>query len=297
MRLDTSSYFIDNSRHGCIRNIGAPDLFFDFHHTNNERHNEVRGDAMRSKLDTSCGTRADPHPACQCREVLKRLSALGIKELYMPGLTTTKPKGPHVPILAPAAEVLKTRKRIIVIINDDRHQDLGILAYRELQRERGVNGGSIVNFVKDIVARTETDHDGLEELFQDGTGVKSMDQIPGVVVLNTAQLLYSHKFNRALSARSWAALPRKSIAHDIVRVHPVENNVEGHRTSQEHIKSVFDSVIQNSDFVAPNAEVYVIAIENGVDSLLDVLNEDCTKETLLHSCFANIFQSGHTAAA
>jgi hypothetical protein len=208
---------------------------------------------------------------------LKRVSALGIKQLYLPSLTNTKPDGPHVPILAPRAEALKTRKRVIAIINDDTHQDLGILAYRELQRDGGLNGGSIVSFLKDLVTRNEVDVDVIEKFAKDGAGVEADGQVPGVIVLNTAQLLYSHKFNRALSARSWTALPRKSISHDVVMVHLVENHVEGHHTPQEHIKSVFDTVIKNPAFVAPDAEVYVIAIENGVDKLLDVLNQDCKR--------------------
>jgi hypothetical protein len=216
-------------------------------------------------------------PACQREEVLKRISALGIKQLYLPALTNTKPDEPHVPILAPRAEILRTRKRVIVLINDDTHQDLGVLAYRELQRDGGINGGSIVNFLKDIVTRNEVDVDVIQKFAKDGAGVEADDQVPGVIVLNTAQLLYSHKFNKALSNRSWIALPRKSIIHDPVRVHPVENYVKGHSTPQEHIRSVFDSVITNAAFVAPNAEVYVVAIQNGVEALLDVLNQDFWK--------------------
>lgn len=96
-----------------------------------------------------------------------------------------------------------------------------------------------------------------------------------MIVLNPGQLLYSHKLNQTLSNRSWLALTRKSITHDVVKIHEVENRVEGHRTAAEHIKTVFDTVIKNPDFVSPEAEVYVIAIENGVASLIEVLNKDC----------------------
>ncbi|RYF41242.1 MAG: hypothetical protein EOO38_20935, partial [Cytophagaceae bacterium] len=62
---------------------------------------------------------------CSRQETDKRLLALGIGRIYLPGFTTTKPAGPHVPILAPSPDVLKIRKRIIVIVNDA-IQDLGI---------------------------------------------------------------------------------------------------------------------------------------------------------------------------
>ena len=202
---------------------------------------------------------------------MSRLTALGLKQLYLPTLSNSKPDGPHIPILAPAPEVLKTRKRVIVIINDDTYQDLGILAYRELQREGGVNGGSVVNFVKGLVNRTQANMD----TNLDPARFEKDEHIPGLIVLNTGQLLYSHKLNKALSMRSWIALPRKSITHDPVKVHDVENRVEGHRTPAEHIKTVFDTVIKNPNFVSPEAEVYVVAIENGIEKLIEVLNQDC----------------------
>src|SRR4051794_32513348 len=91
---------------------------------------------------------------CQQNEVLCRLSELGIGKLYLPQLTNTRPADEaSVPILAPSAEILKTRKRVIVLVNDTL-QDLGILAYRRLQRECGVNGGSVINFAKEVVKRS-----------------------------------------------------------------------------------------------------------------------------------------------
>ncbi|KAF1964716.1 hypothetical protein BU23DRAFT_547122 [Bimuria novae-zelandiae CBS 107.79] len=255
-------FFIDQN--GCFRNREAPELFFNFHYTNDDRHNEVRSEAMR---------------VCHRREVLKRLAALGLKELYLPTLSPNKPNGPHIPILAPAAEVLKARKRVLVVINDHAYQDLGILAYRELQREGGVNGGSVINFVKGLASRTRANVDpGLEgRLSKDGAGFERDEDVPGLIVLNTAQLLYSHKYNKALSFRSWDALPRKSVIHDAVKYYEVENRVDGHRTPEEHIKTVFETVIKNPDFVSPGAEVYVVAIESGVESLISILDGNLHK--------------------
>ncbi|KAJ8109211.1 hypothetical protein OPT61_g7628 [Boeremia exigua] len=247
---------------GHIRMIDAPEKPFVFHSTNIERHNEVRNEALH---------------ACSRVEVIERLSKLGVKQLYFPQLSTTKPNGPHVPILAPSLDVLKTRKRIVVIVNDTL-QDLGILAYRQLQRELGLNGGSVINFAKEMVKRSvlNNDKDAVEtnpEIFEDGAGVRNDHEAPGLVVLNTGQLLYSHKFNRAMTTRSWTALPRKSIAHDHIKIHE-ENYVEGHRNPAQHIKSVFDHLLCNPDRVSPEAEVYVIAIEGGASHVMDLFKAD-----------------------
>lgn len=210
--------------------------------------------------------------ACQREEAEKRLSALGLTRIYLPGFNTTKPKGPHIPILAPAPSVLKNRKRIIVLINDDT-QDLGILSYSQLQGDLGLNGGSIINFVKEIITRSVVDE--YDDIFADGEGVKNDEDIPALVVLNTGQLLYSHKYNRALSLRSWSAMPRKSVVHEMVCIHETENRVKRHYTSKEHIESVFNDVLCNTDRVSADAEIYVVAIENGADNMIAVLTNNC----------------------
>lgn len=223
--------------------------------------------------------------ACLREEVETRLSSLGINRVYLPGVTTVKPDGPHVPILAPPPEILKTRKRIIVLINDAT-QDLGILAYRQLQRELGVSGGSIVNFVKEMIKRSAAkgDAERFENIFADTFNMVHNHDIPGLVVMNTGQLLYSHKFNQAMTLRSWSALPRKSVAHDPIRIHEDQNRVKGHTNPQEHIRSVFDQVLCNPDCVAPNAEVYVLAIEGGTEDVLHILGENCKSSFLEVMC-------------
>ncbi|KAF2797737.1 hypothetical protein K505DRAFT_268896 [Melanomma pulvis-pyrius CBS 109.77] len=258
--LQKLGYFINEV--GQIRMIDFPDKDFQFYLSNIDRHNEVHREAVQ---------------ICQRQEVLNRLSALGIERLYLPSLSNTKPDDePHVPILTPPANILKSRKRVVVLINDTL-QDLGILAYRQLQRELGLNGGSVVNFTKELINRSIEAKDGVD-VFKDGFVIEDKQkETPGLVVMNLGQLLYSHKTNESLSMRSWIAKPRKSICHDVIQVHEVENRVEGHRTEQEHIKSVFNKVLHNPDFVAADAEIYVIAIENGAENLLSVLGSELDK--------------------
>ncbi|CAG5177687.1 uncharacterized protein ALTATR162_LOCUS8337 [Alternaria atra] len=258
--LSKLGFFINIS--GDIRMINAPEKPYVYHATNNERVNEMR--------------------PCQRKEAEKRLSNLGLKRIHLPNLAMTKPNGPHVPILAPPPEILKTRKRVIVLVNDTM-QDLGILAYRQLQRELGINGGSVVNFVKEIIKRSATDNDAENgaNIFKDGYVLEDETTTPALIVLNTGQLLYSHKYDQAMTLRSWSAMPRKSIAHDMVRIHDEENRVQGHGNAKEHVKTVFDQVICNPDHVAADAEVYVIAIEDGTESVINLLTDDCKYEKLI----------------
>jgi hypothetical protein len=211
-----------------------------------------------------------------CQETEKRVSALGIDRIYLPDFTTAKPKGKAVPILAPSPEILKTRKRIIVIVNDAT-QDLGVLAYRHMQRDLGLNGGSVVNFIKEIVKRSATGAEAAkyDNIFKDGFRLEDDNDTPALVVMNTGQLLYSHKYEKAMTMRSWSAMPRKSVSHDMIRIHDVENRIEGHRDPREHVISVFNNIFCNPDRVAADAEVYVIAIEGGSEYMLNLLERDC----------------------
>lgn len=204
----------------------------------------------------------------------KRLHALGIRRVFLPGFTTAKPNAPHVPILAPPPDILRQHSRVIVLVNGGL-QDLGVLAYRQLQRELGINGGSVVNFTKEMIQRSDTENITEDDIFKDGFKLDDDASIPALVVLNAGQLLYSHKYNQAMTLRSWSAMPRKSITHDMIRIHEEENRVEGHRNAREHVQTIFDQVICNPDCIAPDAEVYVIAIEDGTENVLQLLQSDC----------------------
>ncbi|KAI8937476.1 hypothetical protein NX059_005194 [Plenodomus lindquistii] len=259
--LKQLGFFVNDLGH--IRMIDAPDKPYIYHATNSERVNEVRREAMQ---------------ACQREQSESRLQSLGIQRVFLPGFTTTRPQGPHIPILSPSPTILKTRKRVIVLVNDTL-QDLGILAYRQLQRELGVNGGSVVNFVKEVIKRSLVDNNAEQDdkIFEDGYKLEEESDIPALVVLNTGQSLYSHKFNRAMTMRSWSALPRKSVAHDMIRIHDEENRVAGHRNAKEHVKTTFDEVLCDPTRVASDAEVYVVAIEDGTATIIDVLGENFDK--------------------
>jgi hypothetical protein len=142
--------------------------------------------------------------------------------------------------------------------------------------------------VKRIIKRSATGDEAekYRDIFKDCFKLENHEDTPALVVLNTAQLLFSHKYNKALTMRSWSAMPRKSMAHDMIKIHD-ENRVQGHHDPKEHIKTVFDDVLHNHSRVAPDAEIYLIAIENGSDNMLTVLEEDCKCNISVYMCLAD----------
>jgi hypothetical protein len=87
---------------------------------------------------------------------------------------------PHLPILATPADILKTRKRVVVLVNDS-NQDLGILAYRLLHRSHGLFGGSVINMVREIKQRS-LDAVALEALDRDSPPKSDSDSSRACVI-------------------------------------------------------------------------------------------------------------------
>ncbi len=215
-------------------------------------------------------------------------------------MSSQKPSEPYVPILCHPAPILRLRKKVIVVINES-VQDLGIWAYRIAGHEGGIPPGSFLDFIFEVNRRSR-DPERIagtwdpvftypDELLLDqpvsqetqkaidyhtkNEQLRDPEKTLGLIFLNTGQLLYSHRFNEAMSHATWNALPRESIVHPPVRKSSTHNTVPGNATPEEHVRFVFENIVSNPDYVAEDAQVYVIAISDGAQSLLEYLNGSC----------------------
>jgi hypothetical protein len=191
---------------------------------------------------------------CIRNEVVQRSVDAGLSTLYLPQLSTKTPKEPHVPIFATPQAELKTKKRIVVVLNDHK-QDLGVWDYRYLSTH-GIDAGSCVNLVKGL-----------------NNGVESSEAF-GLVISNPGQLTYSHKYRRAMTLQSWQAMPRASLAHPATQEHPVYNSAEGNRNKAEHLTFIFERILKDSAWARQDAEIYIIGILNGGEEVLSYLNKN-----------------------
>ena len=124
---------------GQFLSISNPAQFFAFFHTDNERANEKRKEAMHM---------------CVRQIVKEELAKLGVKELFLTGedgksVEEVKPVGKHLPILVTEPVALKQKKDVIIVIGEQ-VQDLGIWAWRSLMKEGGIDDGSAVGLVKKL---------------------------------------------------------------------------------------------------------------------------------------------------
>ena len=178
---------------------------------------------------------------------MKRLHELGLQALSLPLGTTADDK--HIPILV--SPDIAGKKHIIVYIGE-RHNDLGILAYRIIGEE-GLNSGSIVNFAKSVLhASNIPDTPAAEQ--------------PGLIIANPGQLIWYRGGGRAVSDREWMYLPRESAVHDAMRIDDDKNYIEGNKDYRQHVQYIFQNLLspgQNgtSSICHPDAKITIIGQE------------------------------------
>jgi len=279
------SYYINEV--GEIRKIAAPTEYFQYYISNNARVNEMHREAFNGKYrnrNTQVLVLKRGYLECIRELILSRASCSAVKRLYLPQLTIEKPPEPAVPILITSPNSLRRSKHVIVVVNNPM-QDLGVWSYHVLSNQGGLVPGSILSIVEDMAVackrgqnRTLTNSlsdSGQPAYLESMEEASVLDELSGLVMLNPGQLMYSHRSNKTVTAASWSAMPRPSAVHPGIVFDAAKNTIPGHHTLQEHLQSVFCNVINNPDYVSPDAYLYFVGIDDGGNALVSFLNDKC----------------------
>ena len=275
--------------------------FFDFFHTDNDRANETRKEALHE---------------CARQVVIDELAKYGVKELYLTGedgteVVETKPGVKHTRILATDAKALSEKKDVLVVVGEH-CQDPGIWAYRTLMKEGGLTSGSAVGLVEKLQVvgldasrnegsavgtkmRNKSTQTGMEmstEGVQRSGSVVSTttDRVPGIVMLNPGQLLYSHELNHCMTQVTWWARPKSSAIGDHYQINETHNRVPGHRTPEEHISTVFEHVLHQ--LLKDDVRLWIVGIADGAENFIEYMNLTLYNATSLK----NAGSAGNVAA-
>jgi len=239
-----------------LKQIDYPEDAYRYSVTTNERYNQVREEAVN---------------ICIRQELAARLSKLGIERLWLPSLTNEKPKvddEPTLPIFATELKALKKAKRVVIVVGK-LSEDLGIWDWKSTRGEAGMEAGTVVGFVKDLLASSF------------GGGVdENENEITAFIMPNPGQLLYSYKHNTAMTLDSWASLPRPSALHMAPLIDEKMNRIEGSETAEKHLRYVFGKIVASEAFVAKDAETFLIGLNDGADQVLKMLEENCKLSSL-----------------
>ena len=160
---------------------------------------------------------------------------------------SASPTEPHVPILT--SNSLSSAKRIIVYFGED-NQDLGVFAYR-LIGQKSIAAGSALNLVHAAQAGKDA---------------------PAIVLANLGQLLWYRRGQKAVTHRSWLALPRATAVDGPLAMDAVRNKVKGQEKFIGHVRTVFEEVL--GKLTDKNAEIDIIGLGEGAMTAVSYLSEN-----------------------
>ncbi|KAI5925716.1 Arb2 domain-containing protein [Camillea tinctor] len=221
--LKELGYFVNEDDE--VRSIAEPDRYFKFFLNRNPRWNERQRFAMNQALQSL---------------ILARLSALGLQPTYLPLGVIPSPSTPHLRIYT--SRDLSTAPRVALLFGETT-QDLGVLAHRVIGGKGGIDAGSWVAFVRDLLSAPTPN--------------------PGIILASPGSLLWSPSQGRTLSRTALADSPMASAAHAGNRVPAPADNVPGNRTPGEHVRYVFEAVVPR--LAAPGAVLDVVGVGDGAD--------------------------------
>ncbi|KAI0883667.1 Arb2 domain-containing protein [Annulohypoxylon maeteangense] len=230
-------YFINEDDE--VRAIDNPNNYFKFFLNRNPRWNERQRFAMNMAIQGV---------------IWERLEKLGMKKELLP-LGTEDTTKPHVPIFV--SKDIASASRVVVIFGET-HQDLGVLAHRVIGGQGGVNKGSMVSIVS--------------ALQQQSCSSTDMSP-PGIILANTAELIWWPEGTRTLARVAFDGVPMKSAVHNGNLITDA-NLVEGNENTMRHISYMFKHVIPH--FVDDAATIDIIGVGDGADCVekyLDLLTK------------------------
>ena len=95
------------------------------------------------------------------------------------------------------------------------------------------------------------------------------DDIPGVIILNPGQLLYSHELNKVMSLNSWYARAKCSAVGGTYVINDNHNKMPGHKNAKEHVYTIFDHVLPK--LIDSKAKLFVIGITDGAENFINYM--------------------------
>ena len=185
--------------------------------------------------------------------ILNRLLSLGLQVFKLPIEGTNN--GRHIPILM--SRDIENCDRVIIIFNEGT-QDLGVWAWRVIGGQEGINAGSAVDTVKYIQTLQSS---------------PTNDAPPGIIIANPGQLYWWRHGKKAVSIRSWDAIPRRYGTDPSPRIDDVRNRVPGNENIDAHVEYIFEHVLPH--YVNNEAKLSILALEMSTLPVATYLEDNC----------------------
>lgn len=123
----------------------------------------------------------------------------------------------------------------------------------------------------------------LAALFRTGSARAAYDatarnDIPGIIVLNSGQLVYSHQLKKNVSEKGFLAQPRKDALEEQAAIDDKWNRVPGHKNPQEHVNTMLERVIPK--LTNSGVRIWLIGVSDGAENLIQYMDGRLSKDDL-----------------
>ncbi|KAI8195803.1 hypothetical protein K4K49_007699 [Colletotrichum sp. SAR 10_70] len=251
-------YFIDTDDE--IHKIGDPSFYFKYFLTKNERVNDRQRFHFNGKYHCS------PLPASftnlvteAIRDVVhERLENLGMSKTLLP--LGTPATSPHVPIFISAN--LSTASRVVVIFGEP-CQDLGNVALRVANRSGGIDKGSMVSIVRELLKQRSSAIDASP---------------PGIILANAGELWWWPEGQKPLSPVSACAVPMASMVHHGRAHNPKVHAIPKNEHPLAHIEYILNEAVPA--ITAATASLDIIGVGLSADHIMKALDSHVTFDAI-----------------
>jgi hypothetical protein len=201
------------------------------------------------------------------KEVHRILVGYDVNTCYMwkddkhSNINSAKPTSPSVSILSSPAFSRDKEKELYLVVGDSK-QDLGILSRYAVMNEGGLYAGSVLGLIAALRGKAMPDM------------VKKSDvpesSLPGMVVCNPGELIWSNINQECTSAATWYDQKRETGFSDQYHATDKHNQIPEHEDPERHVASCLRAYLMY--IAGPKTRVNIITIGDGSANVLDYLN-------------------------
>ncbi|KAI8284946.1 hypothetical protein K4K59_007311 [Colletotrichum sp. SAR11_240] len=251
-------YFIDTDDE--IHKIGDPSFYFKYFLTKNERVNDRQRFHFNGKYHCSPLPTSFTNLVTEAiRDVVhERLENLGMSKTFLP--LGTPVTSPHVPIFT--SSNLSTASRVVVIFGEP-CQDLGNVALRVANRSGGIDKGSMVSIVRELLKQRSSATDASP---------------PGIILANAGELWWWPEGQKPLSPVSACAVPMASMVHHGRAHNPKVHAIPKNEHPLAHIEYVLNEAVPA--ITAATASLDIIGIGLSADHIMKALDNPDTFDAI-----------------
>lgn len=167
----------------------------------------------------------------------------------------------------------------MVVIFGEGSQQLGILAHRAMNSQGGVDKGSVVELIKDLLQQSSTSNDEVKKGGGEGANKTSGTEI---VLANPGERWWWPEGQRPLCHRESMGVKMKSCVHKVGSFDAAVNLIPGSESVQAHVESIFERILSGTNqengnqksHLASGARIQVVAVGEAAPAVETYLDKN-----------------------